>query len=339
MSQVEPHAGVVPEIAGTPEDIARFVVDAAVNAPSVHNSQPWWFYGIDREIGLHADDERQLRVADPDGREMMISCGAALFTARVALRFCGIVPNVRVFPEPDLGTLVAKINWADEKPPSDYERDLFDAIYRRRTHRGGFDSEEMPGGIFSSLRDEAGRENAELRFIGDQLARDAVAAIVEAGDFTVRHNSAMAREQTRWAGAPYSKRRDGVPVTAYPGRLTRTEPYFPQRDFARGHGWGVAPAGQGQLPRSAGVVALLTTSSDRPEDWVSAGQALQRTLLCATVGGLSAAMHSQPLEVPQLRDFLRMQFCDGSYPQMVLRFGVTAQPSASVRRAVSDVLL
>ena len=34
---------------------------------------------------VHADASRRLAVADPDGREMMISCGAALFTVRLAL--------------------------------------------------------------------------------------------------------------------------------------------------------------------------------------------------------------------------------------------------------------
>jgi hypothetical protein len=70
----------------TEEDIAGHVVAAAAWAPSVHNAQPWRFTVGGQQISLHADAGRQLAVADPDGREMMISCGAALFTARLALR-------------------------------------------------------------------------------------------------------------------------------------------------------------------------------------------------------------------------------------------------------------
>src|ERR1700761_8552483 len=120
MSTFDTPAGVKPDEASSPEEIARFVVETAINAPSVNNTQPWWFYGIDREVGMHADDERRLPVADPDGREMMISCGAALFTARVALRDLGIVPQVRVLPEQALPTLIAKINWTEAVPPLDY---------------------------------------------------------------------------------------------------------------------------------------------------------------------------------------------------------------------------
>lgn len=68
-----------------PEEIARLAVAAAIQAPSVHNTQPWWFSSDERELKVDADAERQLQVADPDGREMLISCGAALFNLRAAL--------------------------------------------------------------------------------------------------------------------------------------------------------------------------------------------------------------------------------------------------------------
>jgi hypothetical protein len=338
MSRFDTFSGVTPTATSTTEEIARFVVESTVHAPSVHNTQPWWFYGADHEISVHADDERKLAVADPDGREMMISCGAALLTARVALRHIGIVPKVRVFPEPGLATLVAKINWTEAAPPVDYERELFAAIRQRRTHRGGFDPEPLPEGILAALMDEAFKDNATLRIVGDAAQRHALAAVVEAGEYALRANSARAREQSKWAPPPGSARRDGVPTTAYPARPGRIEPNFPSRDFAHGHGWGLPPTGEHHQAWSAGVVAVLTTTGDRPEDWVSAGQALQRVLLLATSCGLAAALHSQPLEEPQLRDFIRVQFCDTAYPQMVLRFGATDRAAISVRRPVDDVL-
>src|SRR5215469_11171659 len=305
MNVSRPTSGEAAAHASSPAEISRFVVEAAVHAPSLHNTQPWWFSSGEREISVHADVERRLPVADPDGREMMISCGAALFTARVAIRYLGLVPTVRVLPDPDLPNLVARIGFgAEQSLPAEYERDLFAEIPRRRTHRGGFDPEPLPSALVSTLRDEAAREKATLRIMADESQRGALAAVVEAADYALRLDAARVREQSRWSLPPGSRRRDGVPATAYPARPERTEPSFPSRDFAHGHGWGLPPSGTGAVPRSAGTVCVLTTRADRPADWVSAGQALQRVLLLASSCSAAAALHSQPLEVPDLRDFV-----------------------------------
>ena len=331
------------ELAGaarSPAEISRLVVEAAVHAPSVHNTQPWWFSAGEREIGVHADAERRLSVADPHGREMMISCGAALFTARVALRYLGLAPTVSLLPDPDLPNLVARIGYGPEQvAPSEYERALFAEIPRRRTHRGGFDAEPLPASLIAVMRDEATRERATLTLMTDKARRGALAAVVEAADNVLRLDAKRVREQAKWAPPPGSPRRDGVPASAYPATPERTEPSFPSRDFAHGHGWGLPPAGTGAVPRSAGLVTVLTTRADQPEDWVRAGQALQRVLLAASSCGVSAALHSQPLEIGDLRDFVSTALCEGTYPQMVARLGCTGQASASVRRSVDEVLL
>jgi len=61
-SPAERLAGPAPATA--PEEVAAQVVAAAVWAPSVHNTQPWWFRARGQKISLYADASRQLRVAD-----------------------------------------------------------------------------------------------------------------------------------------------------------------------------------------------------------------------------------------------------------------------------------
>ncbi len=318
--------------------IAAYLVGAAVWAPSLHNTQPWLFGTDGQELSLYADGGRQLTVADPSGRQMLISCGAALFTARLALRSAGRIPQTWILPDPADPLLVARLGWQRQAAPANYELQMFDQVLRRRTHRGGFDPLPLAPGFPAALQAGAKRDGAQLRVITDEAATATLAATVQTAEQTLRLDSLRVQELAAWVSPPASPRRDGLPATSYPARPAHTFPDFPGRDFARGRGWGIPPTSADATARSAGVICLLTTADDRPADWVNAGQALQRILLTSTAYGVAAALHSQPLEVPQLREFIRVQFCEGTFPQLVVRLGVTNQPAISVRRPVDEVL-
>jgi len=323
----------------TAEEITRYVVARAVWAPSVHNTQPWRFTADGGpQLGVHADVGRRLAVADPDGREMMISCGAALFTVRLALRALGYIPQTSVLPDPAQPTLVARVSWRERAAADEFERRLSGHVLTRRTHRGAFDPQPLPPDTLAALRAAAAREGAALRIVADDGRRAALAAAVQTAEHELSRDGERLRELARWTPAPGSACRDGVPATSYPARAERTQPYFPSRDFARGHDWGMPPLGPATSHRAAGVVALLTTAADRPADWVNAGQALQRILLTASMCGAAVALHSQPLELPWLREFIRTQLSDDACPHLVLRIGLITQVAVSVRRDVGDVL-
>jgi hypothetical protein len=319
-------------------ETAAHVVAAAVWAPSVHNTQPWLFGTDGRELSLYADGGRRLRAADPYGREMLISCGAALFTARLALRSAGRIPQARILPDPADPLLVARLTWPRREAPAHYELRLFDQVLRRRTHRGGFDPLPLAPGLLEVLQAGARRDGVELHVITDDAKRASLAATVQTAEQTVRLDSLRVQETAAWVSPPGSLRRDGLPSTSYPARPVRTVPDFPGRDFAHGRGWGLPRTSANAGARFAGVVCLLTTAGDCPADWVNAGQALQRVLLTCSACGVAAALHTQPLELGGLRKFIRTQLAGGRYPQMLFRLGTVTQTAASVRRAPASVL-
>ncbi len=322
----------------TAEQVTAYVVASAVWAPSVHNTQPWQFIADGTEITLRADVSRQLAVADPGGREMMISCGAALFTAKLALRSLGYVPETRLLPDPADPLLVARLRWRRQVAPTAREERLFSQVTRRRTHRGGFEPMPPPPGLIGSLRQDAAGYGTALRVAVTDQGRAALAAITAMADRVERLDSAYTRELAAWAPPPGSPRLDGVSPSAYLAHPEPTSPDFPVRDFARGRGWGLASTTRISAARFTGVVCLLTTAADGPPSWVNAGQALQCMLLSCTASGVAAALHSQPVEVSWLREAIREQLGDGSYPQLVIRLGTAIQDAISVRRAVASVL-
>jgi hypothetical protein len=323
----------------TAAEVTAYVVAAAVWAPSVHNTQPWWFAADDGGIALYADCSRQLSVADPSGREMMISCGAALFTAKLALRSLGFAAETRVLPDRASPLLVARLRWRRRAEPAGFELRLFSHVTRRRTHRGGFEPLPLMPGLLGALRQGAERDGAALRVAADESAAAALAAAVDMAERVQRSDSRYVRELAAWAPPPGSRRLDGVSPSSYPARPDRTSPYFPGRDFARGHDWGLPASSPAASARFTGVVCLLTTPADTPADWVHAGHALQRILLTSASYGAAAALASQPVEIGWLREMIRNQVGDRSYPQLVLRLGTVIQNAISMRRPPGSVLI
>ncbi|MFI6483555.1 Acg family FMN-binding oxidoreductase [Nonomuraea sp. NPDC050663] len=320
----------------TRSDAIREAVDAARWAPSVHNTQPWSFAVAGEEISVRADSDRRLRVSDPAGRQMLISGGASLFTLRTMVRCKGYEPEVLVLPDPDRPALLAIVRVGGRVTPDEYVLRLGGEIRVRRTHRAGFTTLPVPGRTIEALVQQAGAEGALLTPVEHPRAIEVLSALTTAAQALQSVDRRFTLELVRWAAPPGSPRGDGVPAGGYPDTPPRTEPAFAQRDYGGAHGWG-APTDQ-RMSTSPGVVALLTTSGDSRREWVAAGQALQRVLLHASGYGISAAFHTQALELPPMRELLRTELCAGRFPQMIMRLGITFDDGAGTRRALPEVL-
>src|SRR5262249_53957045 len=115
-----------------PADQRDYLIATAARAPSVHNSQPWRFRVGEHAIELYAAPSRKLRV-DPLGREMIISCGAALFGLRLVVRSLGYLPVVKLFPDPARLRLLARVGLGAAEPMTGRERQMLEALPHRHT--------------------------------------------------------------------------------------------------------------------------------------------------------------------------------------------------------------
>jgi nitroreductase len=317
---------------------ARYLIATAARAPSVHNSQPWRFRVSAQAVELWSDPGRKVH-NDPIGREMLISCGAALFGLRLAVRSLGYQPVVELLPDPASLRLLARVAIGGAMPVNPLERQMLGAVPRRHTHRGAFAAGPLPTGLLAGLQNDALAEGAELALVGDGLPFDRLARIVaEAARRGDTDPSAQA-EVRKWTRVPSSPARDGVPATSLAappsGRAPRGR--LRQRDFDLGRGLARLPGGADENAVPPAATAVLLTPGDRRADWLHAGQALQRLLLHAASKWVFASLHTQPLEDPVTRVLIRDTLTLPGHPQMLLQLGRATSAASTPRRPASDL--
>jgi hypothetical protein len=310
---------------------AGFLITAAACAPSVHNTQPWLFRTGPDAVELWSDPRRKLRT-DPLGREMLISCGAALFGLRLAVRSLGYLPVTQLLPDPARLRLLARVSIGATAPANGLERLMLDAVPHRHTHRGPFAPGPLPPGLLAGLQHDALAEGATLVLVAGGLAYDRLeritAAAARRGDLSPRARA----EIRRWTRTMASTARDGIPATALASSTGRPRGRLPQRDFDLGRSMPCLPSGGASPP----ATAVLLTPGDRRADWLRAGQALHRLLLHAASQWVFASLHTQPLEDAATRELIRSQLTLPGYPHMLLQLGPAATTSPTARRPPAE---
>ncbi|MGX6607367.1 Acg family FMN-binding oxidoreductase [Micromonosporaceae bacterium Da 78-11] len=305
-------------------------VQTAGLAPSLHNSQPWRFRIMGGGIDVLADPGRRLEALDPSGRELLISVGAALFTLRLAVRNQGWIPELTVFPDPGAPELVARVLPGRRAAPSSAVRALAAAVTQRHTNRWPFDEAVVPADAVEQLTEAAVHEGALLTVAG-AVSRNLILGLGHTAERRLRADGGYRAELGRWT-RPSPRRRDGIPPAAV-GPWDALE-RLPLRDFglAQSQPWRTTERFEDHP-----TIAVLATDGDRPEDWVRAGQALQRVLLVATCLGLATTPISQPVEIPAIRELLTDTHA-GRWAQMIVRLGYGSPAAATPRRPLAEIL-
>ncbi|MFD4902436.1 Acg family FMN-binding oxidoreductase [Streptomyces sp. NPDC058411] len=309
-------------------------VDAATMAPSMHNAQPWKFRYVPAVgvLQLRMDTARSMPRTDPSGRGMHIGCGAALFNLRVAAAHAGWSADVRLLPDPADPTLVATASFA-EGEGSDPVSGLRPAIGLRHSSREPFTDEPVPEELLAGLTGAARAEGAGLSVLGEWQV-DAVVEVARDAEQDESLSAGIRDEIARWTG-PGADGSAGIPAESFGPRPHAGR--APVRDFAMGR---PVPHRRSADFEQSPCLAVVGTPQDRPQDWLLAGQALERVLLRATLDGLSTSLNSQALERPDLRWLLRDPHSPttSAFPQMLLRLGYGPAIQPTPRRAVSEVL-
>jgi hypothetical protein len=314
---------------------ARMAWYAAVArwAPSKHNTQPWQFVIRDESLEIHPHSGRALPVTDPQGREIVISCGAAAQHATVAARAFGFRAVVPLLPDGADGALTRVVE-VERRAPGAADLYMLGAVARRRTDRGPLDATPLPSELPFELQSAAAAEGCALRLVSTPGDRATLADLVQRADRLLQRRGDAQRELAPWLRTTGDTDRDGVPANHSRGSAASQAAEFVQRDFSK-----VGSTPEHDRPGTdRALVAVLSTPQDRVGDWFAAGKALGAVLLRATLAGANASYLNQPIEDVAMRAELRDHLSLNGSPQLVLRIGVGALVPATPRRYLRDLI-
>jgi nitroreductase len=309
-------------------------LDVACRAPSVHNTQPWRWAIAEHSVHLFADASRRLPVVDPDGREMTISCGAALHHARVAFRALGWQPRVHRLPNPADRDHLAAIEFTPLPQVDQQTLAMVSASAARRTDRRPFLNAPVPAELLEQVASAAVEDNVRVTIVTDPVRRRQMILALAHADVAQRADSLYQDELLEWTHR-HTHSHQGILA----GSVAASGPLphgIPGRDFGTGDLESPPAVADGA------TLCVLSTSTDEPLDWLRTGEALSAVLLAATTAELGSCALSQVTETRVTRDLARLVTPNGiGEPQVAVRIGWPATAEfpgpTTPRRPLADV--
>jgi nitroreductase len=336
--------------AGAPEEKLMFLLQYAMLAPSILNSQPWRFEFRDGRLWLSEDRSRRMPIVDPTGRESTISCGAALKNLRVAARSFGHELDVDIAPDTRSSSVLAAIRLGDAVHDiSDADVQLRDAIKSRRTTRSSFDEKPVEPVLMKELEKAAHRADVEFRWTTDPQRKQDVAKLAAEAERTFLADNAFRHELRTWLLQRRNEEHESLRelyarMGMASGHTPETRPHPDQatvvaadivRNFAAPE---VAAASQYALVANSPVIALFATENDDRKQWLAAGEALQHALILMSARNVSASYLNPSIELSRLRAQVANVFQVTTMPQVLLRLGYAPPMSPTPRRALKEVV-
>ncbi|WP_215812943.1 hypothetical protein [Pimelobacter sp. 30-1] len=321
----------VPRTEIAPASIVERLVSFACLAPSVHNTQPWRWRYADGVLTLRADLRRRLPAEDPRGRDLTLSCGAALHHLQFAARALGWETDVVRLPPGADESVLAQVRVLRAGRSPVVPQDL--ALLRTRcTDRRRFTAWPVPAYRLDDLCRLAAPWGVAAAAIADDGARFRLELLANQALSELGLDPGRQAEQDRWIGRSGA---DGIPAALLPDD---PDPLLARSRFRPG----LLEDTRMVLHGGDRVIALGGPYDD-VAGWLRTGEAMSALWLEATREGLSVVPMSQPIEVESTRREIGRSVLRGAFePHLLLRVGWQAIGRSELprtpRRPLADVL-
>ncbi|TCN52686.1 nitroreductase family protein [Rhodococcus sp. SMB37] len=298
----------------SPSD-TEIIARAVIEAPSVHDTQPWNL----TLPGSAAELEERLEFAEPGADPLrpdrLISCGTAVAHLELAMRVLGRQVRTDLCPFPDRPAVIARIETLGTSVPDSSDLRLYAAISRRKSHREAFTDIPVPAETIGDVV----AAGAQVPGVGIRLlASDEAQALADMLTYSAeakRRNPHYQREMFSW-----------------------TSHWQPEGNAEVVEGWDATldehgAAGKAMITTDVPDTSALATAIDRetvllfyaasadPIDLVRIGMATERAWLAAVDARLSASVLTHPLRIEDSADRLGARLGMATPPQLIMRIG------------------
>lgn len=312
----------------TIEQKLKFLLNYAVLAPSLHNTQPWKFEVQDHQIRVFADFSRHLPVADSDARELYMSIGCAIENLLIAARHFNLSAHVAYFSDIEDQLWVATLSFREHVGNSSLnDMELFYAIPLRHTNRQTYVNKPLSERDIQSLQACVNESEIRFQLTDDYGIKESVNNLLISADITQFADPDYRNELNNWItqgefGYRWLVARIGQLATTYQNshRIT-TKP-------------------DADVVLNAPLLALMSTTTNDRLAQIHSGQVFERIALTATMLNIGIQPLSQILQVSDLKQELSALFgTTAPFAQMVFRLGYTdVAQDATSRRGIHSVI-
>lgn len=302
---------------GTRGDKLTFLLNYAILAHSVLNTQPWQFRVKHDVAEIHLDKSRQLAQRDPEFKQALLSCGAAIGNLIVACRYFGYEPNVNLLTGGLNSTLVATVALGALVEPGVEISTWFENMSKLELGLTPFRKGPLPATLLPVVARIAKNYRARVKNIENQ--EKAILKIVETAIERENADPAFQKELVEWLRISNKDAIDGLPASFF--GIGSFGAIFGRRWLAH------LTSGKGQtkiykqLFNSCAGGFILNTENDNPDLCLEAGIVLQQSMLAIKSQGLLPVICQPIVDLDKVKQDLGLRFCDERAPQALVLYG------------------
>jgi len=315
----------------------RFLVNFALLAPSSHNTQPWWFKVDNDSIKVFRNLGRRLPVADSNDRQHYLSIGCCIENIVIAADYYGYDTKVVYRDKTKKEEHVATIFLTYTGSVLRSKDHLIYNILLRKTNRGKYNPAPLPLELIKDL--------STLSNVGSRLSIINVPSkIEELADITVAASVAsMESREFRYELSHHLKHNLTKEKTGMPGFSLEipTLISFILPILIRSFNLEkiIRDSNKRLFVKNTPALGIITTHSDKVENWLDAGRMFQHTSLILNAKGISTAPWGAPIQIGDFYKKIQLVIDTSERPQFLFRVGIPLKQSRfSPRFNLADVI-